>query len=177
MSAVTAQAGTYQGKTAEQWRAEAQASERSAYDSFERCGNDGFLSQWCSGKSAQEYLRNAELAEANGMWEFEALFYTDGTLATRETITGDYGTSWYIARPRPGGKRYVNTSKARKGERRLTADEAKGFRIGTIRCAAIVKAAGDIVSLNYYFAPDPHSEAYEIVDNGTDRTCYEDWSN
>lgn len=175
MTTLTANAGTYEGKTAEQWRAAALEATNAAYDSYARCDTDGALSQWCSSKSSQEYSRNAQLAEANGMWEFTALFYLDGTLATRDTVTNQFGTSWFIAQPRDG-KRFVNTSKAKKGARRLAADEARGFRVGTIRCAAIVKAAGDIVTLTYYFAPDPYSEAYEIVDNGTAHTCYEDWS-
>lgn len=176
MTAMTTTPGTYEGKTAQQWRDEAAQLNRESFESYERCGADGSLSQWGKDSLATEYRRKAELAERGGIWEFPALFHLDGTLATDQTVSSEWGWSWYVARPRDG-KRYVTTSKARKGERRLRADEAKGYRIGTIRRAAVVKAAGSIGSLSYYYAPDPKSEAYEIVDNGTTHTCYEDWSN
>lgn len=176
MTTMTANPPTYDGKTAEEWRAMAKDSTRRSHESFESCDIDGWRSQWALDTLAREYNLAATLAEANGMWEFEAVFDLDGNFVTDQTISNEWGTSWYIRRP---GERplYLNTSKAKKGERRRKADEAKGYRLGTIRAAGRVKSYGTAGgSVGHYIERDERSEAYEVVDNGTHGTRYEDWN-
>src|SRR6476661_6496069 len=85
--------------TADEHRAAAQAADQAAYDSFERCDTDGFLSQWASGLNAQKHRLQAEIEDNGGKWEFPALFDLDGNLVPAKLISTRYGMSWALLDP------------------------------------------------------------------------------
>jgi len=75
--------------SAEQLREAAQASRQRAEDSFQRCDTDGFLSQWASGLTAQQFDRQAEIAERNGRWNFPVLIeHASGRVVSRKLLPG-----------------------------------------------------------------------------------------
>lgn len=167
--------GTYKGKTAEQWRAEAARQGQDRYESQERCDTDGFISQWASGVSASEYELCAELAETDGWWEFMGLFDLEGNLLTAVECKGDYGYYWLIKNPPATmGKPFFRESNARKGSRRYANDTAKGVRLGTVRRKGYVTLRGSgtglagAMSVRAVVVPDKYSDEVQIVDNGTE---------
>lgn len=167
--------GTYQGRTADEWRGMARASRQRAADSWERCDTDGFMSQWASGLTAREYDTCAELAERGGWHEFQALFDVNGNLMDAEIRDGQYGMYWLVKGLPAGVKPFFTESKARSGKRRYANDSAKGFRLGTVRRKGYVKLAGALAtSVSVVIVPDRYSDEVEIVDNGTGRTWYQD---
>jgi hypothetical protein len=80
----------------ETYRAEAAASRKEAFESFERSDTDGFLSQWASGVTASLADRKAELAEANWQAPFAALFDLAGNRVDAKLIDGKFGKCWAI---------------------------------------------------------------------------------
>jgi hypothetical protein len=83
-------------ETAEFIRAKAAECRKSAQDSFERCDTDGFLSQWASGITAEQYEKQAQIVDNGGVWEFPALFNLDGTRARAKLIRhyNKFSYSW-----------------------------------------------------------------------------------
>lgn len=77
-------------------RAEAAQHERDAYESFERCDTDGFLSQWASGLSASQKRLQAEITEQGDSYEFPALFDLDGEIVPAKLLPTRYGIAWAI---------------------------------------------------------------------------------
>jgi hypothetical protein len=87
----------YEGKTAAEWRAEAQACRAKKEESFQRCDTDGFLTQWADGITASLYGMKATLAESNGMSEFPGLFVrATGERVRAKLINGSYGWCWAL---------------------------------------------------------------------------------
>jgi hypothetical protein len=86
------------GRTAEEWREKAAASERSVQESWERSDTDGFLSQWASGLGAQEARENARIAEAGGRQLFSKLVLEtlDGEATDARRVETRYGTRWRL---------------------------------------------------------------------------------
>lgn len=82
--------------TAAELREAAAAKQSEAYESFERCDTDGFLSQWASGLTAQQLLRQAYIADNGGMAEFLCLFTLTGEWVPAKSITTRYGTRWMV---------------------------------------------------------------------------------
>lgn len=70
--------------------------EQDAHDSFDRCDTDGALSQWASGINAQRLYMEADIAENGGLWEFPALFDTEGNLVPAKLIDGKFGDCWML---------------------------------------------------------------------------------
>lgn len=62
---------------------EAARHEQAAFDSFERCDTDGFLSQWAHGFLAEEARAKAALIENGGMKTFDGLYEGDRRVAAR----------------------------------------------------------------------------------------------
>jgi len=173
--------GTYQGRTAAQWRQMAAGQRHDAADSLERCDTDGFVSQWASGITAREYEACAKLAEADGWHEFVALFDLDGNLMDAEQRDGQYGYYWLIKGLPKGVKPFFTESSARLGATRYTNDGKKGYRLGTVRRKGFVTLTGSgsglagAMSVRVAVVPDRYSAEVEIVDDGAARTCYQDW--
>ena len=83
-------------KTPAELRAEADACDLRAEESFERCDTDGFLSQWADGLEANRLRLAATLAEDGGLAEFPALFTLDGAyVPARRCESKNYGWGDY----------------------------------------------------------------------------------
>ncbi|ONK13237.1 hypothetical protein [Streptomyces sp. MP131-18] len=121
---------------ADKLRAEAARHEADAYESFQSCDNDGFLSQWASGKMAGLRRLEADIAEAGGVWEFPALFDLDGNLVPAKEVEGRYGLSWMLLNEHGRCAGWFNPSKARSPEVRRRNNAAKGYYIGSVRVPA-----------------------------------------
>ena len=126
-------------KTAEDFRESAARHDQEAYDSFERCDTDGFLSQWAHGVNAGKDRLQAEIIENGGMWEFSALFDLRGNLVPAKEVKTPYGYSWGLldeANPEGRFLGFFNPSKAQSDSRRFKANAAKGYRMGRILAPA-----------------------------------------
>lgn len=75
-------------------REQAKQHTEDAYQSFERCDTDGFLSQWASAVNAQRCNLEADLLEAGGVWKFWGLFDLEGRRVRAKLINGQYGPCW-----------------------------------------------------------------------------------
>lgn len=124
-------------KTPEEWRQMARESRQRANESWERSDTDGFMSQWAADKVAQDYDRLATLAENGGKAHFLALTDLDGNLLDAKYVETRYGWSWAVRNP-DGTTTWFNESKARSGERRRKAHEAKGYRLVWVERDALV---------------------------------------
>lgn len=82
--------------TPDQLRDMARQKYQDAVDSFERCDTDGALSQWASGLAGDRLHKEADIAENGGLWEFPALFDTEGNLVPAKLIEGKYGMCWML---------------------------------------------------------------------------------
>lgn len=154
---------------ADRLRAEARQHEQNAYDSFERCDTDGFLSQWASGRMAGLDYLAADIAEAGGLWEFRGLFDLNGTLVPAVRVQGQWGWSWKLLNERGRCAGWFNESRAKSEERRTAAHAKKGYYVGTVRVAARAELQGS----NYFSVSavavredDGWSPDAEIIDNG-----------
>jgi len=172
--------GTYKGKTAAQWREEAQACTRRSGESFDRCDTDGFLSQWADDTTARRYEMYARLAEKDGIWEFPALFNLVGGLVPDAVWIKTKLNKWVWRIGSGEAVAWFDPSRARSGARRRANDAAKGYQVGTIRARAYVASSGSgrglsgVMSVGFYIGRDEDSPI-EIVDNGTLGTRYTDW--
>jgi len=125
-----------QGKTAAEWRAMAGEAVRAEAESFERSDTDGFLSQWGHGIMRQVYRLNAEIAEAGGVWEFDAYErIATGEIAPHRVITTQYGQRVMVldAEGRATGEFLPYAAK------RDATYEKKGFRRVLVTKAAHAK--------------------------------------
>lgn len=139
----TQTAGTYEGKTADQWRAEAAEMMAKREESWERSDTDGFLSQWALGSLAEDYRLRAQLADADGTTEVPALFDLEGNLVPSVHGWGQYGEYFAVLdNEERGCRRFFNPSRARNEDTARKNNAAKGFYIGTVRTAAKVKMIG-----------------------------------
>lgn len=83
-------------QSAEQLRAKAAQHDQDAFDSFERCDTDGFISQWASSISAREARLEAVIIDNGGVAEFPALFTLDGEWVPARRIETRYGMRWQL---------------------------------------------------------------------------------
>jgi hypothetical protein len=86
-------------ETAARLREQAAQHDRNAAESFERCDTDGFLSQWASGINAEVARRNADIAEAGGVWTFERTRLTDldgNIVEDARAVDTRYGRKWRV---------------------------------------------------------------------------------
>lgn len=84
-------------QTATDLRAAADQHERDAFDSFDRCDTDGFVSQWASGLNGQVARLQAELVENGGLSSFAALYDIDtDERVPAKLIDGRFGLCWAI---------------------------------------------------------------------------------
>lgn len=162
--------------TPDELRAEAKQHDRDAYESFERCDTDGFLSQWASGIMAREKQMRADLMEAGGYAEFPALFTTDGRLIpnAREVETR-YGWAWVYNTE--SGPVWFNPSKARDDDKARANNAKKGYYIGRVTAQAYVKIVASGTGLSGAASARPavlpviengQMIIRDIVDNGKD---------
>ena len=183
MTATLTEAGTYEGKTAAEWRAESAEMHAKREESYDRCDTDGFLSQWALGSLSQDYSLRAQLAEAGGLTEVCALFDLDGELIPSVHGWGEYGEYFAVLdNEERGCRRFFNPSKAKNEETARRNNAAKGFYIGTVKTQGKVKMMGSGKGLsgcaNSYNAIVPMTlgenggtlitaeQVVEIIDNG-----------
>jgi len=81
---------------ADKHREKAKQADQEAFDSFERCDTDGFLSQWASRITADKHRLAAQIAERGGTWQFPALFDLEGRPVNAKLIDGRYGRCWAL---------------------------------------------------------------------------------
>lgn len=144
----TTQAGTYQGKTAEQWRAEAAEANARRNESWDRCDTDGFVSQWAHQMHEGENNLKARLAEQNGMTEVSALFDLDGNLISALHGFGQFG-EYFMILDAEGNKDatqarngFFSPSQARNEATARKNNAAKGFYVGSALVPATTKIVG-----------------------------------
>jgi hypothetical protein len=157
-------------------RESAKAHDDEAARSFDQCDTDGFLSQWAHGVTAREDRMKADLIEAGGYWEFQALFTLDGKpIANAREVETRYGWAWVINNP-GGSTTWFNPSKAKSEETRKTNDAKKGYRIGRVRAKGYVRLSGSsgtglsgALNVSPYMSPvyeNGHMIIESIVDDG-----------
>jgi len=168
--------GTYQGKTAAQWREMERDCYRLEHESFERSDTDGALSQWANATMARKYQLCASVAERNGMWTFEALFDLDGNLIKDAVWIKTKFSKWVWRIGTGDAVRWFTPSQARSGARRRAFDESRGYRVGSVERPAVVcsgsSGRGLSGSVYYYVNPVRDSPA-KVLDNGTGPLAYE----
>jgi hypothetical protein len=165
--------GTYEGRTAAEWRAMAIRNRRESAESFERCDTDGFLTQWAHDVTAREYEAKAELAENNGYWDFLALFDLEGNRIYAENVDGTYGPVWRVFDPETKDTiRWITDSSARKASTREANNAKKGFRFGRVRAQAVCRQARGWSGGTYFAPRDRYMIDAEVV---TTHVALEDW--
>lgn len=169
--------GTYNGKTADDYREMAREFFAAREASWERSDSDGFLSQWASGLTAQKYTLSAQLAEANGVTDARALFDLDGNLVPAIHGFGQYGEYFVVLdNEERGCRRFFNPSYARNEATARKNNAAKGFYVGRAMVPAKVEIVGSGTGLSgaasCYPAIVPARKevsaetVVEIIDNG-----------
>jgi hypothetical protein len=142
----------YQERTDAEWLEQAAKFRQMAKDcvkcaseSFDRCGTDGFLSQWASDSMARHYHACADLCDNQGIVERPALFDLAGNLVSTHMIDGQYGCAWLTTEEhvRAGGRQFVNPSHASKAAVRHRNLKIKGYTMGTvkIRCGVFQRSS------------------------------------
>jgi len=169
--------GTYEGLTAEQWRAKSKEQAQQRQESWERSDTDGFMSQWASGVSAVENELKAVLAE-RGAWTLApAVFDLLGNLVPAQRVQGDYGMRWQLLNNfgnvawTQGKNGYFNPSQARAVRRRIDTDAKNGFYEGWVKVPAVVDIrGGSLTSVRAGIFPATElrtaAEVLEVIDNG-----------
>lgn len=151
--------GTYKGKTADQWRAQARVTDASSP------GRREMLVHRCE--------MAAQLAESDGLIETEALFDTAGNLVPACHRWNKYGDYWEIIRP--GAPEYFTPSRAQDDDRARAANARRGYYVGTVKTRGKVTIiTRDTSSLERVSFPATVPERDEvnattvvqIVDNG-----------
>lgn len=171
-----AQTGTFEGKTAAEWRALSVRSHEARNESWDRCDTDGFLSQWAHGLTATENEYRAQLAETDGKCDVQAAFDLDGNLLRALHGWSDYG-EYFMIKDADGNKiEFFSPSQARSETTARRNNAKKGYYVGTVRVPATVKIMGGGTGLagaaNCYAMIVPASKEIipsadvEIVDNG-----------
>lgn len=137
----------------------AQEERNKAWESYERCQEDGFRTQAMHQGLALMWERQAELEMGDGMADFQAIFTAKdivrqdgqvipaGTLIPATLEEGRYGFQWVIFEAEAAqllGTRWLSESKAKDPAKQLAAHQAKGFYVGTVR----VKVEADIYGTN-----------------------------
>lgn len=152
---------------AAQYRAEARGCYGSAYDSFERCDTDGFLSQWASGVMAGRYEGAAQILENGGCAEFIALFDLEGNLVPAKYMETRYGYAWALLEVNEDESiqrivGWFNESRAKNEETARRNNEKKGYRLGKVRAACFLNLKdGRVIRTD-----GEYSSKVEIIDNG-----------
>ncbi len=141
--------GTYKGKTAAQWRAEATVGTK----------------RLCE--------LSAQLAEHDGIMEFPALFNLVGALVPQARWIRTRAGKWVWRIGTGEGAAWFNPSVALSGRRRRDNDAAKGYQVGLVRRRAQVRSQATGAGMIYFIAEVDHSPI-EIVDNGSLGTQYQD---
>ena len=170
----------FDGMTAADCRAEAQKCRTRSAESFERCQEDGFLSQKGLDVSAQVYEIQADLIDAGGVLIFPALFDLDGNQVPAIRELNQYDNwSWRILDPdAPNTRRTLGwfpQSNAWKPGAARSNDAKRGYYVGRATAPAEASTGGNrttfwatVVKIDEHrYTPG------EIIDNGIGATNLE----
>jgi len=167
--------------TPDQLRAKATQKDQEAYDSFERCDADGFMSQWASGLSAQQLRLEAEIQEDGGRATFPALFDLNGNLVAAKYVDTRHGYAWGILASDDPSDRFVswfNPSAASDAKRARRNDSIKGYYVGYVKAPAKAELRGGnaaTVMAMPVRTDGGFSRDVVIIDNGHGETNLERW--
>lgn len=172
----TIETGTFEGKTAAEWRAEAAERNRRRYESQRDSDTDGYVSQWAHSMLEGEYNLKAQLAESNGTMEVAALFDLDGNLVNAVHDWNQYGEYWMVIDLNGRAVSFFNPSQAKSETTQIKNNAKKGYFVGRAKVAATAKIVGGGTGLagaaSCYPAIVPVEKevsietVLEIVDNG-----------
>ncbi|CAB4159046.1 hypothetical protein UFOVP711_48 [uncultured Caudovirales phage] len=147
---------------ADSLREQARLEARKSQESFDRSDTDGSLSQWAHEQTERRLMKEADLAENNGMAEFPALF-RDGTIVKAKIVDGQYGAVWML----------LDDNGNSTGEfapltpKRASTLAKRGFTEGLVKRPARIQAASGswrFASISYFFVPlDWMDEPAEII--------------
>lgn len=127
---------------AKQLREASSRKAQEAQDSFDRCDTDGFLSQWASSLNSQLDRANADLLEAGGVSEFDAVFDLDGNYKPALKIETRYGSAWSLV---DSNGKFLNPPVFLPYRpARASTIKKKGYTIGTVIRKANAKLAGKV---------------------------------
>lgn len=138
-------------KSAEEWQEKARECRHAAYESFERCDTDGFLSQWAANTMAAIYDKCAAIVANDGYYEFSQLYNLEGNPVNARLVTTQYGLAWRIEHE-DGTVSWFNPSKAKDEERRRKNNAKKGYFEGYAEFPARVSCGNETI------VRDPYSE-------------------
>ena len=142
----------FTGMTAEDLRAEAARCRRSAAESYERCQEDGFLTQAASSASAEVYDLQAQIVENGGRDLFLTLFDTEGNIVPALYVDSDFGHRqkvWKVyADPQCRGRvvTWFTPSKAKTEGVARRNDAKRGYYIGYAEFPAVADMGASGVS-------------------------------
>lgn len=171
----------YQDRTPEQWAAEADNFRRMAQESAEHVqeyfDRDETYAESTHVRLATHYRVCADLCDAHGVQECQALFDRNGNLVSTQLMSTQYGRAWLTteAHVKSGGRQWVSPSKAKKGVVRYRNTLAMGYTIGTIRvrCGVFLRAASPHRVVDMI---EPLRDTTHIEIITTDNGIGENWS-
>lgn len=114
------------GLTAAEHAAKAAQCAQSAYDSFERCDTDGFLSQWASNLTSNLHRAKAEIAARGGKHHFTGLYEGDRRVAAR-MIDTQFGDAWLLREDEAAkfGRKFIPTGSTSRIQKKLGLAQRK----------------------------------------------------
>lgn len=131
--------------TPSQLRDYAQTCRTRSAESFERCQEDGFLSQKANDVTAAVYELQATIVENGGRAPFLALYDFEGNIVPAIYEEGQYGYQWRLLDPHATGSSRVlgwfSPSKATRPGKARENDAKKGFYIGYAEFPAVADTA------------------------------------
>lgn len=136
--------------SADFYREQAQYYRHAAYESFERCDTDGFLSQDSYRRIADSYDLMARIVENDGYWTFLCLYDLEGNpIEGAKHVETRYGFAWRIETK--DDVKWFNPSKALKEETRVKNNAKKRYFEGFAQYPARIYCNSRIVI-------DPYSD-------------------
>lgn len=133
-------------------REEASNHDRNAWESFERCDTDGFLSQWASGINARQARMKADLIERGGKMYLVGPVTQDGEATTHRQVDTRFGRRWIVlpdGDPDGDALNWLNAEAVR-----MQTIRKHGFTLGVYRTEATVRVAGrEITAVQPYIVP------------------------
>ena len=144
---------------ADRRRAEAAADDREAYESFERCDTDGFLSQWAKGLTAQQKRLQAQLIENGGVTTMRGPVTADGQPVRFRDVETRYGRKWLVLDDNDDAVAWLDPYAVN-----LSTYRKKGYSVGRYEVKGIAKIVGSqatncqAVIVNYYSTTDVNSD-------------------
>jgi hypothetical protein len=157
-------ATTYNGRTADEYKASARECRKRSSDSFDRCDTDGYLSQWAADMTARKHEVESELATQDGWGDFPALFDLQGSLIPARHVKTRYGMAW--VEDTDNGPVWYNPSRAKSSERRQEANARKGFYVGRVVARGYVRSEDAGILVHYWVEQNRKADTYYVLDNG-----------